>query len=47
MDRLVKEGEGVTKLTVWSPETNDVMKRLLTKMGFAPDKRAVEMTSKI
>jgi Fe2+ transport system protein FeoA len=47
MDKLVKEGEGVTRLTVWSIETNDVMKRLLAKMGFAPDRKVVEMTSKI
>jgi len=47
MDKLVKEGEGVTRLTVWSIEINDVMKRLLAKMGFAPDRKVVEMTSKI
>ena len=47
MNSLVKEGKGVTRLTVWSPEANDVMKRLLDKMGFAQDRRLVEMTSRI
>ena len=47
MNRLAKEGKEVTKLTVWSPETNDVMKRLLDKMGFAQDRKLVQMTSRI
>ncbi len=47
MNSLVKEGKGVTRLTVWSPEANEVMKRLLDKMGFAQDRRLVEMTSRI
>jgi len=47
MNNLVKEGQPVTTLTVWSPETNDVMKRLLGKMGFAQDRKLVEMTSRI
>lgn len=47
MNRLVKEGKGVTRLTVWSSETNDVMQRLLDKMGFAQDRKLVEMTSRI
>lgn len=45
MNILVKEGK-VGRLTVWSPETNEVMKRLLDKMGFAQDRRLVEMTSR-
>ena len=47
MNSLVKAGKEVTRLTVWSPEANDVMKRLLNKMGFAQDRRLVEMTSRI
>ena len=47
MNRLAKEGEGVTKLTVWSPETNEVMQRLLAKMGFTPDRKVAKMTLKI
>jgi len=47
MNRLVKEEKPVTRLTVWSPETNDVMKRLLDKMGFAQDRKLVEMTSRL
>ncbi len=47
MNRLVKEGKGVTRLTVWSPETNEVMKRLLEKMGFIEDREQCEMTAKI
>lgn len=29
------------------PETNDVVKRLLDKMGFAQDRKLVEMSSRI
>jgi RimJ/RimL family protein N-acetyltransferase len=47
MNRLVKEEKGVTRLTILSPETNDVMKRLLDKMGFTQDGTLVEMTSRI
>jgi GNAT superfamily N-acetyltransferase len=47
MNRLVNEGREITRLTVWSPETNDVMKRLLDKMGFAQDRKLVEMNSRI
>jgi len=47
MNRLVKEEKAVTRLTVWSPETNDVMKRLLDKMGFTEDRKLVEMTSRL
>jgi len=46
MNILVKESKGLARLTVWSPETNEVMKRLLIKMGFAQDRRLVEMTSR-
>jgi GNAT superfamily N-acetyltransferase len=47
MNRLVKEGKGITRLTVWSPENNEVMKRLLDKMGFAQDRKLVEMITRI
>jgi len=47
MNRLVKEGKGITRLTVWSQETNEVMKRLLDKMGFSQDRKLVEMASGI
>ena len=47
MNRLVKEEKGITRLTVWSHETNEVMKRLLDKMGFSQDRKLVEMTSSI
>jgi GNAT superfamily N-acetyltransferase len=47
MNRLVKEEKGVARLTVWSPETNEVMKRLLDKMGFAQDRKLVKMTSRL
>ncbi len=46
MNRLVKEGKGVTKLTVWSPATNEVMKRLLDKMGFVKDRELVQLTAR-
>jgi len=47
MNRLVNEERGITRLTVWSPEANDVMKRLLDKMGFVHDRKLVEMTSRL
>ena len=47
MNRLVKEQKGIRRLTVWSHETNEVMKRLLDKMGFSEDRKLVEMTSSI
>jgi predicted GNAT family acetyltransferase len=47
MNRLVNEGKGVSRLTVLKPETNDVVKRLLDKMGFAQDRKLVEMSSRI
>ncbi len=47
MNFLVREGKGVTTLAVWSPETNEVMKRLLGKMGFIQDRSLVDMTLRI
>jgi GNAT superfamily N-acetyltransferase len=47
MNRLVREGKGITKLAVWSPENNEVMKRLLNKMGFAEDSKLVELITRI
>ena len=45
MNRL--ESAGVQNLTSWSQEGNDVVRRLLTKMGFQQDRTVVEMAAAI
>jgi predicted GNAT family acetyltransferase len=45
MNRL--SATGVKSLTAWSQEGDDVVKRLLTKMGFAETGRAVEVSAKV
>jgi GNAT superfamily N-acetyltransferase len=45
MNRLV--ASGVQNLTLWNRDGNDVVRRLLNKMGFKKDRTVVEMISRI
>jgi len=45
MNRLASSG--VVRLVGWSRENNDVLRRLLTKMGFNADRKLVEMVARI
>ena len=45
MNRLVRSGIG--KLVLWSPESNDVLRRLLTKIDFSLDREVVEMSAHV
>ncbi len=45
MNKLVKRG--VQTLTVWLGESNEVARRLFTKIGFKQDRKLVEMVTRI